>query len=178
MPPWLNLLWPTSPGDWWAAIGALGAVLAIGVSIAAIAFTRRTATRQNELHARMVELETVRDQDRLRQERSAELRASIEREQLSRRENLVAGQTPRRWLVVRNDGRATAKRIRVLIDGEPPNKHPLIPQNEVDVLTLGSTCDFRYILTAMLSSNRMFHVRLEWADDYSEARVWESELKI
>ncbi len=179
MPPWLLSVWPHSPGEWWTAIGVVVAVTAIMVSTAAILVARRTASRQNELHARMLELETARERDRIRQTRSAELRASIQREEPHWKEARLADTGPRHSLVVRNYGAVTARDVRVLLDGRPALEHSLVLRGEHDITVLGPGADFGYVLAVTFSSARVLGARIEWQDDSGESRrAWESQLKV
>lgn len=152
--------------------------LAVLVSIVAIFFAWRTASRQNALQERMVTLEDARERDRLRQARSAEVRASIQRETPHWREARLAGKGQQYWLVVRNDGSVTARNVDVLLDGRPALEHPLVPRGENDITDLGPGADFRYILAVTLGSARVLNARVEWQDDSGESRTWESQLKV
>lgn len=152
--------------------------LAVLVSIAAIFFAWRTASRQNALHERMVALEDARERDRLRQARSAQMRASIHRESPHWREARLAGKGLQYWLVVRNDGSVTARDVRVLLDGRPVLEHPLVPRGENEITDLGPGAEFRYILAVTLGSARVLNARIEWRDGSGEARTWESQLKV
>lgn len=152
--------------------------LAVVVSVAAILASRQTANRQNALHERMVALEDARERDRLRQARSAEVRASIQRDAPHWREARLAGKGPQYWLVVRNDGSVTARNVRVLLDGRPVLEHPLVPRGENDITDLGPGADFRYVLAVTLGSARVLDARIEWQDDSDETRTWESQLKL
>ena len=82
-------------------------VLALLVSAASAIATWRINSRQSRHQERLVNLETAREQDRQRLARSAEVRASIDRDKQDFRERMI-GRSPEYWLVIRNDGMALA----------------------------------------------------------------------
>jgi hypothetical protein len=81
-------------------------------------------------------------------------------------------------MVVRNEGMAIARNIRVLLDGRPALEHSLIPRGETESNTLGSGADFRYVLAVSFQSARVVDVVIEWDDDSGRAGKWESQLKV
>jgi hypothetical protein len=152
--------------------------LALLVSVIALVASWRSGNRQNDLQERLVTLETNREQDRQRQTRSAELRATIEHGTRDMRETRVLGKPPQYWLTVRNEGMTGARQVRVLLDGAPALQHVLVPRGEDDISTLGPGTEFRYVLAVTLGGPRVLHARIEWADDSDDARSWESQLKV
>jgi hypothetical protein len=152
--------------------------LAVLVSIAAIFFAWRTSSRQNALQERMLAFEDARERDRLKSARSAEVRASIQREAPHWRESRLAGKGPQYWLVVRNEGLVTARNIRVLLDGKSVLEHPLVPRGEDEVKTLGPGAESRYILAVTMGGPSVLDARIDWEDDSGQSRQWESQLKV
>lgn len=151
--------------------------LALVVSIVSVIAAVRTANTQNRLQERLVTLETAREQDRLRQARSAELRASIERSERHFRERMV-GRSSDVALVIRNEGVAPARAIRVMLDGKPALEHALIPRGGSDLTKLGAGASFRYLLAMSFQSPDVLDIMIEWDDESECARRWESQLKL
>ena len=95
---------------------------------------------------------------------------------------------PQYWLVIRNDGMALARNVRVLLDGKSLIDHTLVPDGEEEITTIGSGIKHRYILnprqafnlfgSVSLESARIVDVLIQWDDDSGEPRRWESKLKI
>jgi hypothetical protein len=151
-------------------LGILGvgvAAVALIVSIWSGVSSRRTANRQNELQERLLALETAREQDRLREARSAQVRAGIAR----------GGRGDYRLVVV-NEGRATARNVKVILDGAPLLAHALVLRRQEEISKLGPGVDARYILAVSTVAQTALDARITWDDDTGEARSWESELKI
>ena len=88
------------------------------------------------------------------------------------------GTIKRYWLVIRNDGRALARNVRVLLDGKPFIEHALVPDGEEEIMTIGSGIEHRYNLAVSQKSERVTHVLIQWDDDSGEPRRWESKLQI
>ena len=152
-------------------------VLALLVSAASAIATWRTNSRQSQHQERLVNLETAREQDRQRLARSAEVRASIDRGEQHLRERMIA-RSPQYWLVIRNDGMALARNVRILLDGKPILEHPLVPDGEEEITTVGAGTKHRYILAVSMQSAIIVDVLIQWDDDSGEPRRWESKLKI
>ena len=152
-------------------------ILALLVSIVSAIAAWRNNSRQNQLQERLVNLETAREQDRQRLARSAEVRASIQRGEPHYREQMV-GRPPQYWLVIRNDGMALARNVRVLLDGKPAIEHALIPGGEEEITTIGPGTEHRYVLAVSLQSPRIVDVLIQWDDDSGEPGEWMSQLKV
>ena len=151
--------------------------LALLVSAASAIATWRTNSRQSQYQERLVTLETAREQDRQRLARSAEVRASIDRGKQHFRERMI-GSSPQYWLVIRNDGMALARNVRILLDRKPILEHPLVPDGEEEITTIGPGTEHRYNLAVSVQSVRIVDVLIQWDDDSGEPRRWESKLKI
>ena len=150
-------------------------VLALLVSAASALATWRTNSRQSQHQERLVNLENAREQDRQRQAQSAEVRASIDRDEQDFRERII-GRSPKYWLVIRNDGMALARNVQVLLDGKSLIDHKLVGEEEITAI--GSGTEHRYILKVSLNSAGIVDVLIRWDDDSGEPRRWESKLKI
>ena len=159
-------------------------VLVLLVSAASAIAAWRANSRQSQRQERLVNIETAREQDRQRLARSAEVRASIVHGERRFMEQIV----PQYWLVIRNDGMALARNVRVLLDGKSLIDHTLVPDGEEEITTIGSGIKHRYILnprqafnlfgSVSLESARIVDVLIQWDDDSGEPRRWESKLKI
>jgi hypothetical protein len=119
-----------------AILGVVVGVLALGVSIWSVVSSRRTANRQAELQQRLLALEIGREEDRVRQAKSAKVRAAIQK-------------TDRDWrLLVMNEGEVTARNVKLELDGGPLLAHTLVPRGQDEVTKLGPgaspvTCSLR-----------------------------------
>lgn len=142
-------------------------VLAVVVSVWSVVSARRTAARQHDLQERLVALETTREADRVREARSAQVRAG----------NIEMGPGDYR-LVVHNDGPATARNVKVLLDGAPALQHRLVVGNEEEISKLGPGVSINDILAVTMGAQRTLDARITWDDDTGEMRDWESELKV
>jgi len=143
----------------------LVSAVAVLISIVAVMVSYLTARRQNALQGQLVTLETAREQDRVRESRSAALRASIDG-------------SVSRWLTIQNVGRVTARNIRLLIDNTPADEDPLIHHSQDKLTTLGVGASFRYELITSFASPTTITVLIEWEDDSGQPGSWESQLKL
>lgn len=142
------------------------AALALGVSIWSVVTMRRMAQRQTELQERLLALETSREDARSRQTQRANVRAAIQK-------------TGRDWrLIVLNEGPATARSLRVELDGGPLLAHTLVPRGQDEVTKLGPGASARYLLAPTMGSPMKVDARVTWADDSGDGRSWESQLSL
>jgi hypothetical protein len=121
---------------------------------------------QNALQKRMLALENAREAERVKQARSAHVTASV----LWRRQE--------RLLRIRNEGSATARNVRVLLDENPILEHGLITGGDEEVTVLGPGAEVAFILAIAQGDPGVVHVRIEWSDDSGDGRLWESQLKV
>jgi hypothetical protein len=149
-----------------AILGVVVAALALGVSIWSVVSSRRTANLQNELQQRLLALEIAREEERVRQAKSANLRAMIQK-------------TGRDWrLLVTNEGEVTARNVKVELDGGPLLVHTLVPRGQDEVTKLGPGAQARYLLAPTMGSPMRVDARVTWDDDSGEGRSWESQLNL
>ena len=153
-------------------------VLALIVSAASAIATWRTNSRQIKHQERLVNLETAREQDRQRLAQSAEVWAFIDRGE----QPYLQWTVKTYWLVIRNDGMALARNVRVLLDEKPFIEHVLVQDVEEEITTIGSGSEHRYSLAVTRRSDpqseRVVHVLIQWDDDSGEPHRWESKLQI
>ena len=150
--------------DAWAVIVA---AVALGVSIVTAYKSTKVGNRQNELQERLLALESTKERQRLRQTKSAEVRATIVRQ----------GRGDYR-LRIMNQGPSIARNIRTELEGRPMMDHEWLVRQGEPASTLGSGADATYILGISMGSPLIARVRITWEDDSGELRAWESELKI
>jgi hypothetical protein len=149
-----------------AILGVVVAALALGVSIWSVVTMRRMAQQQTDLQARLLALETARDEAQARQTQRANVRAGIQK-------------TGRDWrLIVINEGQATARNVKVELDGGPLMAHTLVVRGEDEVTKLGPGASARYLLAPTMGSPMKVDARVTWSDDSGNGRSWESELKL
>ena len=114
----------------------------------------------------MLALETAREESRLKQARSADVKAAVQK----------VGREFR--LVVANEGPVSAKNLRVLLDGKPLLEHRLILRGENEITMLGPGVQASYILAVTMGSAGLLNVKILWDDESGEPRQWESQLKV
>jgi hypothetical protein len=160
--------------DFSGVVTAAAAVVSVFVSLFAVFLAYRVARRQAEaasenvrLQERLLHLEEARERDRRATMSRAGVTASIE----------DRGRADYR-LVVRNQGEATAREIRVTIDGVPVLEHPLVPRGVKEVRTLASGVEAPYLLAFSHGRSPILDVRIEWIDDSGVPGRWASELKL
>jgi len=149
-----------------ALLGVIVAALALGVSIWSVVATYRMAQRQTELQERLLALETARDEAQARQTQRANVRAVIQK----------AG---RDWrLIVTNEGQATARNVKIELDGGPLMAHTLVVRGHEEMTKLGPGASARYLLAPTMGSPMMVDARVTWDDDSGDGRAWESHLTL
>ena len=62
------------------------------------------------------------------------------------------------WLVIRNDGMALERNVRVLLDGKPIIEHTLVSDDEEEITTIGAGTEHWYILAVSLQLARILDV--------------------
>lgn len=153
------------------AIVIAGVALAVSIASAVASYivaTRQSENqkRQNELQARLLALESSREQRRIRQGKSAAVRAEVAR----------MGRDV--CLRLSNDGSATARSMNVELDGRPMAEHAWMLSNDEFVSMLGPQAETSNIIALVQQSPSKAHIRITWDDDSGEPGEWESELKV
>jgi len=138
----------------------------------------RLGERQTDLQARLVDVESAREKDRLRTTRAAALVASVVRQTEHWTAVHVRPARVDYFLRIANEGQAEARNIVVRFDGRPPAEHPLTVKGEPEVTRLGPGADARYFLAVTTNSPRLLEVELAWEDDSGEPGRWASEVKL
>lgn len=149
------------------ALTAIAAVVAIGLSLAALLISRHLQGRANDLQARIVTIEEAREADRLADEQKALVVATT----------YLMGKNLASWGVsLVNNGRAEARDVQVVLDGKPiadwPNNNPHPPT------VLGPTGSFEYLLEPP-AFNQPYPtvVEITWTDDSGTGR-WQTAVNV
>lgn len=100
-------------------------VAALVVSIVSAVAASVISRRQNALQERMLAFETAREESRLKQARSADVKAAV----------MKSGRQFKLFVV--NEGPIAAKNLRILLDGKPLLEHRLILRGEDEITMLG-----------------------------------------
>ena len=85
----------------------------------------------------------------------------------------------RDWrLIVVNDGPATARNVRVELDGGTLMAHTLVPRGQQEVTMLGPGVPARYLLAPAQGKPMVVNARIVWDDESGNGRSWESQLSL
>ena len=127
------------------------------------------AEKNKDLQMRLLELEEVRERDRVRESSKAELVADI----------IPGGKGHR--LEVWNRGRADARNITVLLDGIPILQHPGLAaatKHELnkDLTNLPAGTRFRYVLSPHLQARPPWELEITWTDDSCNPGLYRTTL--
>jgi len=152
-------------------------LLALLVSVASLALSWRIGAQQTQLQARLVDVEAVREEDRLRETKRASLIASVVR-QITPSSFPTARTLVDQLLCVANSGRAQARSITILLDGKPPSEHEFTSRNDAKLSVLGPGAEAKFYLSIPFGSSLLLHVELAWEDESAEPGRWVSELTL
>ena len=142
------------------------ASLALLVSVVSGWATYRAQRSQAAVHERLLALEATRERARNRETRRARLRAQL------------VGFGSDQRLLITNEGEASARNIRVNLDGRPITEHVLWVRGQDVLQQIGTGASADYILAFAMGKPTSFLVELFWTDDSGEAGTWGSQLKI
>ena len=141
-------------------------LLALAVAGVSTLVSWSTSRRQVQLQERLLTLEHSRERER----KSSQVQASLVAD-------LLPSHNHSYRLRVRNDGPGQARAVRVLVDGKTLAESPRVMTRGTPVDTLGPGADVKYSVMAEMGVDPVMRVRLEWVDDTSDSRIWESQLK-
>ena len=183
--------------DWWIAGIAFLAMVVSGVSVLIcrrLARTRSASTAfdgqaleechrlavaaldvSNDLGTQVAELKRLWVQQHDNEPMKAELSARIRRESLKGETSDAAFA----WFFrVDNHGSATAKNMKLLIDGKTAHEHPALfpPAQEPTALAPQDCIEYPLAVPSVPEQRRPLNVRITWADDSRANRVDEFTL--
>ncbi len=153
-------------------------VVALAISIVSGIATWRLSRQQNSLTQASVELERVREADRIKSSQRARLIASVVKEVENWTKTHVRQPRTDYFLRIANEGAAEARNVRLLLDQKPAEEHPFIVKGDDPVTHLGPGAAAMLILAVTFGSARTIAVELSWQDDSGEMGRWGSQLKI
>lgn len=145
---------------------AIGLCALLVAAISALA-SWRTSKQQVSLQERLLSIEHGRERER---------RAGLQQAQLFA--DLLPSHNNSYRLRVRNEGPGQARAVKVLVDGQSIEDSEHVMVRGEAVHTLGAGADVKYHVTSYIGMKPVYLVRLEWVDDSSDERNWESQLSI
>ena len=153
-------------------VSAVIAVVAVMVAIVSGVKNHRLAKRNTELQERLLALEESRQGLTVLEGTKADVVADIVRGD---------GSGPAWRLEVENRGRAEARDITVLLEGQPILEHPGLERaakqglnTELHHLSAGGS--FRYVLAPSLECRPPWELKITWTDDSGEAGAYRTTL--
>lgn len=152
------------------AIGSLVISLAsLVVAILSSNRSSRISAAQAEVQSRMLALENVRQRAEARSMKKANVRG-----------RLVKYGSGDARLVIRNEGPAEAKDVRIALDGAPPAQHPVwlgnVSDGPIQVLGAGSETEFLLALSQQSPDKMSFEV--SWENPSGERDSWSTEIRL
>jgi hypothetical protein len=142
-------------------------VAAFAISILSVLLSWWVSRRQTQLssgqtrvQARLLDLEEAREHDRL----ASGARAQVTVEMVRTRD------TGR--LYVLNDGPASARNVRVTLDGQPLHEHQLIHEGVGSIGTIGPGARVEFIVTTWDSVQARFHAEATWDNPSGQSESW------
>ncbi len=148
-----------------AWISAIIALAALGVAIVALVKSNRAQAAGLTLQRRMVVIEEERDQASAARSKQAILSAR-------------SAKTDRGGvrLVVRNDGHAEARNLRVELDGKPMSEHPTLVKGNDLCGVIGPRSEVSAVLGVHFGCSPPFDLAIVWDDDSGVARTYRTTL--
>lgn len=151
-----------------AFAGFVVAIFSLFVSVWAIALSVRATRPANRAQQRQLEIEEVREGDRVLRAGRAELRARINRDR--------TGRTVRDTLVVENFGESEARRVSVMLDDLPLREHPVCANGQRDPDFIGSGAIHEYLLGITQDREPRFNITITRQDDSGDTRSFRTTL--
>ncbi len=141
--------WLGIPGNAAFAASVLSLV-SIGIASAAMYTSWRTQKRQ-------VEIEEIRERDRQRGMRKADLVARLKDDD------------GRDLLVIENKGPAEASEIVILLNGKPLSEYQGFVGGQPDIRRVGPYSSYHYLMALTMGMDLSFEITIAWVDDSGEA---------
>ena len=142
-------------------------IIAVIISGIAVYISWRTQNR-------LVDIEEVREKDRLAEKKKANLTVRISRELLTR----GTRSTTQHFLYIENSGNSEARDIKVNLDGKPLLEHPTILQNTEEITQVGPNSNFRYSLVLSMRGRPPSSIEISWEDDSGELGKYSTTLTL
>ncbi len=140
-------------------------LLALAISAVSLVLGWKAQRRQNELQERLVGIERARERDRLREARSAKIRAALISEPNSRSMGDL--------LRVYNDGEAEARNVKVQLQGE---RAPKILGVTDQGVYIGPGSHVQYPLVINFGMSPPWDLEITWVDDSGGPNMYRTSL--
>lgn len=140
--------WFSSPGN--AAFAAFF-ISMISVLIAAAAMYTSWKTQK-----RQVEIEEIRERDRQKEMRKANLMARL------------VDDDGRKLLVVENKGAAEAREIVIVLNGRTLSEYQGFVRQQPEIQRVGPYSSFHYLMVLTMGMDLSFEISITWVDDSGE----------
>lgn len=141
---------------------AIGSVCVAGLSLAAAVYF---GVKNSRLQQRLVELEQEREKARYVQSLQAVLRAEIQN-----------ARHVSSSLVISNNGKGTARNVKVLLDAVPLLEHGAIPQGVEKVDLIGPESEISCPVAFTQACHPPFALELTWDDDSGQQGKYSTTL--
>lgn len=132
-------------------------ISAISVLVAILAWRKSSSVQ-----LRLLEIEEAREQDREIAGNQALLRARLSKRRKPKK------------LFIKNQGKAQARNVEVLVDHQSVVSHPAVKSNQTERRTIGPTAVVVYHLKR--NEDRPKRIHITWVDDSGEPGLFESDL--
>jgi len=149
--------------DWFSNTGNAAfaafmlSVFSIVIAVIAIYTSWKTQKRQ-------VEIEEIREKDRQREMRKADLIARL------------ANNDGRRLLVIENNGPAEAREIVILLNGRSLSEYQGYVRRQPEIRRVGPYSSFHYLMALTMGMDISFEITIKWVDDSDEAGLYQTTL--
>ena len=143
--------------DWFSNPGNLIAVISLIMSAIAIYTAWITQKRQ-------VEIEEIREKDRQKDMRKANLVARLKNDD------------GRRLLVIENKGPSEARDITILLNGRPLSEYQGFVQQKEEIRSVGAFSSFHYLMVLVMGMDLSFEIAITWVDDSEETGHYNTTL--
>lgn len=159
--------------DWFADPGRsslanwLVSLVALFLAAGSLVIGWNGQRRQNELQARLLEIEQGRERERQRTARKAVLRAELVREPVNRER-----------LRIYNDGEAEAHDVKVRLDGMPILEHRCMPSGQTEVSRIGPRSYAQYLAVLTMGNMPPWDIAITWTDDSGEPGLYRTTLTL
>jgi hypothetical protein len=148
--------WLGNPGN---ASFATSVLSLISIVVASIAMYTSWRTQK-----RLVEIEEVRERDRQKEMRKADLAARLKDDD------------SRDLLVIENKGPAEAREIVILLNGKPLSEYEGFVGDQKEIRKVGPYSSFHYLMVLCCGMELSFEITITWKDDSGEPGLYQTTL--
>jgi hypothetical protein len=148
--------WFSNPGN--AAFTAfIISLISVFVAAAAMYTSWKTQKRQ-------VEIEEIREKDRQKEMRKADLVARL------------VNDDNRELLVIENKGPAEAREIVVLLNSRQLSEYQGFIRRQPEIRRVGPYSSFHYLMVLTMGMDLSFEITIKWVDDSDEPGLYQTTL--